>query len=78
MAAVSTVSPGHPDTEPEASDLAGTGASPAGARTQERGAGLVEYALLIGLIVLVCVAGVTLFGGATASQYSSFANLFPE
>lgn len=47
-------------------------------RRAERGGGLVEYALLVGLIVLVCVAAVTLFGSATAGQLSSAANLFPE
>lgn len=39
-------------------------------RTDERGAGLVEYAMLIGLIVLVCVAAVGLLGGATETPYS--------
>ncbi len=44
----------------------------------ERGAGLVEYALLVGLIVLVCVAAITLLGGTTAAKYSSMASLFPN
>ncbi len=37
----------------------------------ERGAGLVEYALLISLLVLVCIAAVQLLGGVTADIYSS-------
>jgi Flp pilus assembly pilin Flp len=36
----------------------------------ERGAGLVEYAMLIGLIVIVCVAAVSLLGDATNEPYS--------
>ncbi len=37
----------------------------------ERGAGLVEYALLISLLVLVCIAAVQLLGDTTAGIYSS-------
>lgn len=37
----------------------------------ERGASLVEYALLVALIALVCISAVTLFGTVTAGQYSS-------
>ncbi|MCP3989173.1 MAG: hypothetical protein GY724_08870 [Actinomycetia bacterium] len=37
----------------------------------ERGAGLVEYALLVSLIVLVCIAAVQLLGGTTSDIYSS-------
>ncbi len=40
----------------------------------ERGASLVEYALLVALIALVCIAAVTLLGGTTASQFSSIAD----
>ncbi len=43
----------------------------------ERGAGLVEYALLVGLIALVCISAVTLFGSATSSQFSSMSDMFP-
>lgn len=39
----------------------------------QRGASLVEYALLVALIALVCIAAVTLLGGTTASQFSSIA-----
>ena len=38
----------------------------------------MEYALLVGLIVLVCVAAVTLFGSAVSGQFSSAAELFPD
>ena len=41
------------------------------ARHDERGAGLVEYALLVALIVLVCIAAVQLLGGTTQGIYSS-------
>jgi pilus assembly protein Flp/PilA len=37
----------------------------------DRGAALVEYALLIALIVLVCVVGVQFFGTATSGGFSS-------
>jgi pilus assembly protein Flp/PilA len=44
----------------------------------ERGASLVEYALLVALIALVCFAAVGFLGGAASSQYegvgSSLAN----
>lgn len=36
----------------------------------DRGASLVEYALLLVLIVLVCIAAVTALGGTTSSSYS--------
>ena len=36
----------------------------------ELGASLVEYALLVALIALVCVAAVTFLGGAANSKYS--------
>ena len=37
----------------------------------ERGANLVEYALLVGLIALVCIAAVTFLGAQTSAKYSS-------
>ena len=40
----------------------------------ERGASLVEYALLVAFIAIVCVAAVSLLGGVTASQYSSMSS----
>ena len=35
------------------------------------GASLVEYALLVGLIAVVCVAAVTFLGGNAQSKFSS-------
>ena len=40
----------------------------------ERGASLVEYALLVALIAVVCIAAVTLLGGAAASKFSDVGN----
>jgi pilus assembly protein Flp/PilA len=36
----------------------------------DRGASLVEYALLVALIALVCIAAVTAFGESTSASYS--------
>ncbi|MEO6317435.1 MAG: Flp family type IVb pilin [Acidimicrobiales bacterium] len=43
----------------------------------DRGASLVEYALLIGLIAIVCVIAVTILGDATSTSFSSTATGFP-
>lgn len=40
-------------------------------RQGERGAGLVEYALLIALIAMVCVVAVMYFGDETSASFSS-------
>lgn len=40
-------------------------------RRWERGASLVEYALLIALIAVVCVAVVAVFGGETSNSFDS-------
>lgn len=40
----------------------------------ERGASLVEYAFLVGLIAIVCLAAVVFFGNATSSRYSNVAS----
>jgi pilus assembly protein Flp/PilA len=40
-------------------------------RGAERGASLVEYALHVALIALVCIAAVTFLGQTVSSQYSS-------
>lgn len=37
----------------------------------EKGASLVEYALLVALIAIVCVAAVTSFGGALTDNFST-------
>jgi pilus assembly protein Flp/PilA len=36
----------------------------------ERGASLVEYAFLVGLIAMVCIAAVTFLGTSTSTKYS--------
>lgn len=36
----------------------------------QRGASLVEYALLLALIVIVCIAAVTSLGGTTSEPFS--------
>lgn len=42
--------------------------------SEERGASLVEYALLVALIALVCVAAVTFLGNQTADSISNIGN----
>ena len=37
----------------------------------ERGASLVEYALLVALIAVVCIAAVTTLGKAAATKFST-------
>ena len=37
----------------------------------ERGASLVEYALLVALIAVVCIAAITFLGQAVSSKFSS-------
>lgn len=48
-------------------------------RSRERGAGLVEYALLVSLIALVCVSALQLFGvtngGSVNKSASSVADI---
>lgn len=43
-------------------------------RDDETGASLVEYALLIALIAVVCVAAVTLLGGSVQQPYSELSS----
>jgi pilus assembly protein Flp/PilA len=40
----------------------------------ERGASLVEYALLVALIAVVCIAAITLLGNNASSKFNSAAN----
>ncbi len=40
----------------------------------DRGASLVEYALLVALIAVVCIAAVTVLGQAASSKFSSVAS----
>jgi pilus assembly protein Flp/PilA len=37
----------------------------------ERGASLVEYALLVALIAVVCIVAVTTLGGKASSKFNS-------
>jgi pilus assembly protein Flp/PilA len=39
----------------------------------ETGAALVEYAMLVGLIAVICVVAVTLLGSEVSSAFSSIA-----
>jgi len=39
--------------------------------TTDRGASLVEHALLVALIAVVCIAAVTFLGQAASSKFSS-------
>jgi pilus assembly protein Flp/PilA len=43
---------------------------------EERGASLVEYALLVALIALVCIAAVTSLGGTVNSKFASVSQGF--
>jgi Flp pilus assembly pilin Flp len=36
----------------------------------EQGASLIEYALLVALIAIVCIVAIQFLGSATSSQYS--------
>ena len=40
----------------------------------ERGASLVEYALLVALIAVVCIVAITLLGKQASSKFSSVAS----
>jgi len=42
--------------------------------TSDRGASLVEYALLVALIAVVCIAAVTLLGKQASSKFSTVAS----
>lgn len=44
----------------------------------DRGASLVEYALLIALIAVVCIGAVTFLGRASSSKYSHFGNCWAK
>ena len=43
-------------------------------RHDDEGASLVEYALLVALIAIVCLAAITLLGGNAATNFSTVAN----
>ena len=40
----------------------------------EKGASLVEYALLVALIAVVCIAAITLLGNNASTKFNSVAN----
>jgi pilus assembly protein Flp/PilA len=40
----------------------------------ERGASLVEYALLVALIAIVCIAAITLLGSNSSAKFSTVAD----
>ncbi|MDQ6725386.1 MAG: Flp family type IVb pilin [Actinomycetota bacterium] len=40
----------------------------------ERGAALVEYALLLALIAVVCIVALTTLGGKASSKFTNIAN----
>jgi pilus assembly protein Flp/PilA len=40
----------------------------------ERGASLVEYALLVALIAVVCIAAISLLGNSASGKFSTVAN----
>jgi pilus assembly protein Flp/PilA len=40
----------------------------------DRGASLVEYALLVALIAVVCIAAITLLGNNVSSKFNSTAS----
>ena len=42
--------------------------------TRDRGASLVEYALLLALVAVVCIGAVTLLGSATGSNFDNSAD----
>jgi pilus assembly protein Flp/PilA len=42
--------------------------------TNERGAALVEYALLLALIAVVCIAALTALGGQASSKFEDVGN----
>ena len=41
---------------------------------EEEGQDLVEYALLVGLIAIACIAGVTLLGGSVNGLFTALGN----
>ena len=45
--------------------------------TDQRGASLVEYSLLVAMIAVVALVAVAAFGGSLSSEYSEIANSLP-
>jgi pilus assembly protein Flp/PilA len=46
-------------------------------RTDEKGAALVEYGLLVGLIAVICITAITLLGDEISNAFSSIAAALP-
>ncbi|HSJ70295.1 MAG TPA: Flp family type IVb pilin [Acidimicrobiia bacterium] len=46
-------------------------------RTDDVGASMVEYALLVGLIAVVAIVAVTFFGTELAAEYDDIASSIP-
>lgn len=46
-------------------------------KTDDSGASMVEYALLVGLIAIVAVVAVTFFGTELSAEYGSIASTIP-
>jgi pilus assembly protein Flp/PilA len=46
-------------------------------REEEKGAALVEYGLLLGLIAVICIAAISLLGGNISNAFSSVAAALP-
>lgn len=44
---------------------------------QDEGQDLVEYAMLVALVAIICVGGVTLFGGGVNAFYTAITGLVP-
>jgi pilus assembly protein Flp/PilA len=42
-------------------------------RREAAGAALVEYAMLVGLIAVICIAGISLLGQQVSGAFSSYA-----
>ena len=49
----------------------------AGSMNDERGASLVEYALLVALIAVIALVAITAFGGELSSEYAEIADSIP-
>lgn len=66
----------RPEPSPDSEQRPGGADAPALPEAGERGASLVEYALLLALVAIVCIGGVTLIGRATVEPLSSAASMF--
>ena len=47
---------------------------PAGRRRDDRGASLVEYAMLMALIAVVCISAISFFGSTEAGSFTDSAD----